>query len=130
MTTNPLASLYEQHKDLSEEAQKKAGRPAGDDMDEEHKNFLKLIIGMLDRGEINVSEPETFLKHDVYNALDDTWKAKVDQAMLNVAIQLRQIEAFYRDTKTPNASPELQNMIEHLWQMKRRIEEHHDVFVF
>lgn len=128
--SNPILKAYEQHKDLSEAAQKKAGLPGGDDMEQEHKDFLQLVIGMLDRNEIDVYNPETFLKRDVYDALDATWRGKVDQAMLNIALQLRQIEAFYRDKKTPNASPELQNMIEHLWQMKSRIEEHHDVFVF
>jgi hypothetical protein len=47
-----------------------------------------------------------------------------------IALQLGQIEHFYRSKDTPNASVELQNMIEHLWQMKQRIEDDYDVFKF
>ncbi|MFA9211476.1 MAG: hypothetical protein ACEQR5_06585 [Moraxellaceae bacterium] len=87
-----LATTYEQHKDLPEDDQKRIAASMGDDMDDEHKNFLALIIGMLDREEINVFVPESFIKYDVYDTLVDAWRAKVVQAMLNIAIQLRQIE--------------------------------------
>jgi hypothetical protein len=127
--SNFLAAI-DANKDMPVDAQKKAGQAQGDDMDDEHKQFLALVIGMLDRKQIDVYKPETFLKKDVYDSLSEEWKSKVDVAMLNIALQLRQIEWFYRSKTTPNASPELQNMIEHLWQMKQRIEDHYDVFVF
>lgn len=116
--------------DLPEETQKQIAQAQGDDMDDEHKNFLALIIKMLDEKTIDIYESESFLKKDVYDTLDDEWKMKVDKALPNLALQLRQIEAFYRNKAIPDASPELQNMIEHLWQMKQRIEEKHDVFKF
>lgn len=124
-----IQSIHE-HKDLPVADQKKAGQPAGDDMDAEHKNFLKKVIGMLDRNEIDVTNPESFLNKDIYATLPPDWKAKTDTAMVNIADQLRRIEAFYRNKDIPDASPELQTMIEHLWLMKQRIEEKYDVFVF
>lgn len=115
---------------LPEEKQKQAGKAIAGDMDDEHADFLKTIIGMLDRKEIDASDPQTFLKHDVYDALSEEWRDKVDLALMNLAEQLRLIEGFYRSTHTPNASPQLQTMIEQLWQMKQRIEKEHDVFKF
>jgi hypothetical protein len=115
-------SQISKHQNLSEAAQKKAGQPAGDDMGDEHKNFLALVIRMIDQKEVDVSEPSSFLKKENYDALNDMSKAQVDLGLVNIVDQLRRIEEFYRNKKTPNASPELQTMIEHLWQMKDRVE--------
>jgi hypothetical protein len=118
------------HGDLSEEQQKKAGQAIGGTMGDEHTNFLQTVIGMMDRKEIDSSQPQSLLNHDVYDALPEEWKDKVDLALINIADQLRLIEEFYRSTQTPNAAPQLETMIEQLWQMKQRIEETHDVFKF
>lgn len=115
---------------LSEEQQKKMGQSVGAKMGEEHEAFMKTILRMLDSKEIDVSKPQSFLKMEVYNRLDEIWKGKVDLALLNIATLLGHIVDFRLSKKTPDESPELQSMIEHLWQMKQRIEETHDVFKF
>ncbi len=112
-----------QHKDLSLEDQKKAGQAAGDDMSQKHKEYLAVLIGLLDRHEIDILKPESFLKHDVYDTLPADSRVQVDLTLVNLADQIRRIESFYRSKQTPNASPELQTMIEHLWQMKGRVEQ-------
>ena len=124
-------ALAAQHKDLSEEAQKKAGQATGTDMDEKHKKFLADLIGMLDRKEMNATAPSSLVKQTVYDALPQEQKDAVDYALLNFADQIRHIEWYFRSTTTPNASPQLQTMIEQLWQMKSRLEEKHgDVLKF
>lgn len=115
---------------LSEAEQKKAGTPMGGDMGDEHKNFCKTITKLFESGEINVTQPETFLNRDVYDKLEPEWKAKTDLAMLNIATLLEHIYGFYKSKQTPDACPQLQNMIEQLWEMKQRIESHADVFKF
>ncbi len=123
-----MHSLAEEHKDLSEAKQKKAGQAIAGDMDAEHENFLKTLISLLDKKEIDVSNPQSFLNTAVYDALPQEWKDKTDLALLNIVEQVRLIENFYRSEETPDSSPQLQTMIEHLWQMKQRIEDEHDVF--
>ena len=126
-----LVSLAGQHKDLSEKAQKKAGQAAGSDMAQKHKTFIADLIGMLDRKEIVSSAPESFLNKKEYAALSEQGRSAVDFALLNLASQLRLIEDFYRSKATPNASPELQTMIEYFWDMKSRLEtKHGDVLKF
>jgi hypothetical protein len=119
-----------EYKDLSESAQKQAGKAIAGDMKIDHANFLKTMIGLLDKGDIVASDPQSFLKKDVYDALSEEWKDKVNLSLINIAEQIRLIENFYRSEKTPNSSPHLETMIEHLWQMKERIEKEHDVFKF
>ena len=122
--------IIKQNADMPLSDQKKAGQPIGDDMDDEHKNFLKTVIDLLDRKEIDTAKPESFFNKQVYDGLTQEWKDKVDLATVNIADQLRHIEDFYRDKSIPDASPQLQTMIEYLWQMKQRIEDHHDVYKF
>lgn len=125
-----FTTLMGAHTDLPEEKQKQAGQAIAGDMSDDHTNFLKTVIGMIDRKEIVSSAPQSLLNHDVYDALSEEWQDKVDLALINIADQLRLIEEFYRSTETPDASPQLQTMIEQLWQMKERIEKEYDVFKF
>jgi hypothetical protein len=116
------------HQDLSLEDQKKAGQAIAGKMGDEHEKFLQKLIGMLDRKELDVANSDTFLNHAVYDTLTEEWKGKTDLALVNIVDEVRRIEDFFRSKQTPNASPQLQTMIEHLWQMKQRIEDHYDVF--
>ncbi len=125
-----FGSLYEKHKNLSEDAQKKAGKSNGAKMPDEHETFMKKILKMLDKKEIDPRDPQSFLKMSVYNDLDDEWRGKVDRTLPNLADLLRIIVEFRVSKETPDESPELQTMIEHLWQMKERIEKDYDVFKF
>lgn len=116
--------------DLSEAAQKKAGAPMGGDMGKEHKEFAKKISELLESGAIDVTKPESFLNQNIYDGLEQEWKAKVDLSMMNIATLLGHIYDFYKSKQTPDACPQLANMIEQLWEMKERIESHADVFKF
>ena len=119
-----------QQSDLSEEQQKKVGQSVGAKMGEAHEAFMKEILRMLDSKEIDVAKPQSFLKMEIYNRLDEQWKGKVDLALVNIANLLGHIVEFRLSKQTPDESPELESMISSLWQMKQRIEDTHDVFKF
>jgi len=123
-------SIMAQKQNLSEDDQKKAGAPVSGGIGDKYKEFLKTVIGLIDSGEINVLDPQSFLNKDVYDGLDEGWKEQTDLALVNITQQLRMIDEFYRSKKTPDESPQLETMIEQLWQTKQRIEETHDVFKF
>jgi len=95
-----------------------------------HSDFLKDLLKLIDDGRIDPMTPESFINKKIYDTMPQEWKAKVDLGLINMAHQIQKISEFYRSKNTPNASPELQNMIEHLWQMKQRIEEKYDAFKF
>ncbi len=125
-----FASKLQAHKDMPEDAQKKAGKAIAGKMSQENEDFLKLLIGMLDRKEIVALDPQTFIKKDIYDSMPQEWKGKVDMALQNISHQLDRIEQFFRSKETPNESPHLETMLAHLLQMKKRIEEKFDVFKF
>jgi len=115
---------------VSDEEQILAGRALTGSMEEKHNQFIKDVIRLIDSGEINLMNPRSFLKIDVYEKLDEEWRDKTDLALINIANQLSNIIEFFKSKKTPDESPHLQTMIEQLWIMKQRIEEHYDVFKF
>lgn len=116
-----LGSLYEAHKDLTEEQQRQVGKAVAGDMTASHTDFVKEIARMVTAGEINVFKTDTFFKSGAYEALSETDRAQVDLAMINLADLLRHVAEFYISKKTPDASPQLQQMIDQLWLMKERL---------
>ncbi len=120
-----FSSLYEQHKDLTPEEQKRAGQAIAGAMGDAQTAFVKEVSRMVQAGEINVYKPETFYKPGVYEKLNAADRGQADLAMINIADLLRHVTDFYISKKTPDASPHLEQMIESLWQMKDRFEQKH-----
>jgi hypothetical protein len=118
-----IASLYDQNKDLPEEQQKKIGQSPAGPMGDEHTNFVKTIARMIKGGEINVYQLETFYNPGVYDKLTQQQKDEIGPAMVNIADQLRHVAEYYISKQTPDASPQLEQMIEALWQMKDKVEQ-------
>lgn len=120
-----------EHKDLPEKKQIQAGQAIAGKMQPQHYEFLKLIASLVEKGEIDLIKPETFLHQDVYAKLSEADRSQVDRALVNVTDQTRRIYEFYRSKQTPDESPHLQTMIEHLFQMKERVENRYgDVYKF
>lgn len=116
--------------DLPIDQQIKIGQSKAQKMDDKHEGFMKEILRLIETKQIDLSRPRTFLNDAVYAGLSQTEQDQVDVALINISNLLTHIVEFRVSTHTPDESPELQSMIEHLWQMKQRIEEKHDVFKF
>ncbi len=126
-----LSSLYDEHKDLSDADAAKAGKAIAGSMGDEQTSFVKLISELITTEQINPFQPETFFHKDIYDALPTESKQQVDLATMNIADLLRHVADFYLSKETPNASPQLENMIEQLWVMKERVEKQYgDVYKF
>jgi hypothetical protein len=113
---------HEEH-NLSDDHQKQVGAPIGNDMSALHKQYLADLIAKIDAKEIEILKPETFVVNAIYIRLPELDRAAVDVSLFNIVHQVAQIEDFFRNKHTPNAAPQLQTMIDHLWQQKSRIEE-------
>jgi len=118
------------HANFSEKKQKEISKAVAGKMKKAHTDFLKELLALIDAKQIDPLVPESFINKKVYDKMPLEWKGKVELGLFNMAHQIQNIVEFYRSSETPDASPELENMIEHLWQMKQRIEEKYDAFKF
>ncbi len=118
-----LADLAAQHQDLPEHDQVKAGQAIPGKMSDEHERFMLFLVKLVDEGAIDLYVTDTFLNPEVAETLSDEAREQVSLALLNIAAQARQIYDFYKSQKTPNESPHLQTMVEHIWQTKSKLEE-------
>lgn len=126
-----LKSLYNTHKNLPEDAQKKAGKAIAGTMKPEIEAFLNVLLKLLEKREIDPADPKSFLNAAVYGALSQVHKDKTDLALMNLGHMLEDVIEFRLSKLTPDSSPQLENMIAGLLQMKTNIEEKvGDVFKF
>jgi len=126
-----LTSLYDEHKNLGEDAQKHAGKAIAGSMKPEIEAFLNDLLGLLEKGDIVAADPKTFLNHAIYDALAQKDKDSTDLALINLGHMLEDVIQFRLSKLTPDSSPQLETMIAALLQMKTRIEEKvGDVFKF
>ena len=116
-------------KDLSLAQQKRLGVPKPAEFEKVHSEFLREVFSLLDNGTIDTKFPMTFIHEDVYSGLSQDWKAKVDMATPNIVSLLERIMDLHARPEN-DASVEMKNLIETLWQAKERIERQADVFIF
>ncbi len=121
-----FSASLKKHAKLNEKKQVQAGTPVSGVVTDDHKVFLETLFSLLDSGKIDPFEPKTFLKKKVYESLSDEWQDKVDLSLANIAHQIRIIQSM----RSAGDTVHVKTMVEQLWQMKQRIEEHHDAFVF
>ncbi len=126
-----ITSLYDEHKDLGEEAQKQAGKAIAGSMKPEIEAFLNQLLQLLEKGEIKAADPKTFLNPAVYDKLSQADKDSTDLSLMNLGHMLEDVIQFRLSKLTPDSSPQLETMIAGLLQTKTRIEEKvGDVFKF
>ena len=117
-------------KDVPDDESKRMGGVGSGGMDEKHAEFLKTLRTLLENGTINVEDPQSLVNHEVYDSLSEEWQDKADLALGNIARQLKLIADILLAKDQPDEAPQLQTMVEQLWQTKQTIEAEHDVFVF
>lgn len=113
-----------------EETQKALNKPLAkaDGMSGEDRQFLALLVGKIDNGEINEYRPETLVNKAVYEKLSSEKQGRVDLEAMNLLADIRQIkdlyDAGYSDTY------QMEYMVATLRATKERLEdEGGDLFV-
>lgn len=102
-----------------EELNKPLGHPGG--LGEEDREFLTMLVGKIEKKEINLYQPSSLLNRAVYDSLSDQGKAKAELDALNMLNTIRDIyrlwQAGHRDTY------QLENIVHRVRVTKERLEE-------
>ena len=95
---------------------------------EGHEDFLNMLIGKIESGEINPHKIETLQNKSVYEKLSDEEQEATELSAHNIMSIIRQIERMWELEKKP--SFQIQNLVETVYQMKSKFEEKHgDVYI-
>jgi hypothetical protein len=127
-----MQDIIEQYKDhiIDPNTQQKLNQPItnGTGFSEGHEEFLKMLIGKIESGEINTLDIKTLFNKLVYDKLAETEKEKTDITALNIMGVIRQIEQLWRIDHIPTF--QVQNLVETVFQMKRKFESRYgDVYI-
>jgi len=115
---------------MNPQTQQQLNQPLKDDtgFNEGHEEFLKMLIGKLEGGELNPISPGTLYNRPVYDKLSEDEQEKADITALNLMSLIRQIEALWKLDQT--ASFQIQNLVDTVFHMKSLFEEKHgDVYI-
>ncbi|MCK5019155.1 MAG: hypothetical protein KAS32_18990 [Candidatus Peribacteraceae bacterium] len=130
MTNDDYVKKMQAQDEMTEEEQKIAGAPIQGNISNEHKSFAETLLSLIKSGEIDPEDNKSFLNIETYESLDEDWKDKTDLSLVNISQQIKLIANLCSLPNFSIDSPQLQTMVEQLWQMKQKIEEKHDVFKF
>jgi hypothetical protein len=127
-----MQKIIQQYQDqiIDPNTQQKLNQPLADDtgFNEGHEEFLKMLIGKLESGEINPYNIETLHNKAVYDKLSEEEKDATDLTGLNIAAVIRQIQQLWKIEQ--RATFQIQNLVETVFQMKSKFEaKHGDVYV-
>ena len=127
-----MQKIIDQYKDhvIDPKTQKNLNQPMSDStgFNEGHEDFLKMLIGKIESGEINTIDIKTLYNKTVYDKLPEIERDKTDITALNMMGVIRQIEKLWK--LDHSATFQIQNLVETVFQMKSKFESRYgDVFI-
>lgn len=127
-----MEDIINKYKDhiVDPQTQQQLNQPLKDEtgFNEGHEEFLKMLIGKLESGELDALRPGTLYNRPLYDKLSEEEQEKTDITAINLMSLIRQIEALWKIDQS--ASFQIQNLVETVFQMKSQFEEKYgDVYV-
>lgn len=108
---------------IDPETQKKLNQPLvkSNGLSPEDQTFLNTVTSKVEKGEINLMQPETLINHSVYDNLPQEKQGQVDFDAVNLASTLRNIYDLWK--ANPNPTFQIENMVNQVRLTKERLEE-------
>ena len=126
-----MRNVYKMFKDaaIDPNIQQKLNKPlSAEALAKEHEEFLDMLIGKLEKKELDPMNSSTLFNRPVYDKLSEGEQEKTDLTAINIMGVIRQIEQVWKLEHAK--SFQIQNLVETVWQMKSKFEEAHgDVYI-
>ena len=102
------------------QTQKQLNEPLKYNGSSQNKDFLEMLVKLINEGKIQIYKPDTLINHEVYDKLDQTAQGKADYEAVNMLMVIREIkglyDAGYKETY------QIDNLVERLRVSKERLE--------
>jgi hypothetical protein len=93
----------------------------------EEEAFLNLLMAKVEDKTINLYSPSSLLNTPVYDALPTEAKGLADQNAFLLLTKVREIYNLMQISREPTY--QVKNLVDSLFQTKKRLEEHGDIFI-
>lgn len=109
-------------KGVDDNVQKMINKPQMDPtgVDATDAEYLEAIVKLIDEGRLNLHTPNTLMKNEIYDSLDDKAKGLADMSAVSLLNDLRQMKKLY--DSGDKESFQIQNLIQRIRTVKERIE--------
>lgn len=127
---NPPAQTVSQNRllnykdsDISAETQAMLNNPLvhKQGLDPKNQEFLLMLMGKIDKGEINLYRPSSLLNPTVYDTLSEEAKGKADFDAVNMLTTIREIRKLWN--LDHRETYQIENMTQQLRLIKERLEQ-------
>jgi len=116
------------HKDKETQDLLNKPLPLSQGMDQKDREFLELIVRLVNEGKINLYGPSTLLNHEVYDKLDFEKQGRADFESINLLSAIREIKGLYDAGYAETY--QVANLVSRLRATKERLEfEGGDLFI-
>ncbi len=107
---------------VDENVQQMINKPQMDPtgIDATDAQYLEAVIGMINEGKLDLHNPDTLMKKEIYDSLDDKSKGLADMSGVTLLNDLRQMKKLY--DLGDKESFQIQNLIQRIRVAKERIE--------
>ncbi len=108
---------------IDENVQQMINKPQADPtgVDEADREFMQLVMKLIEDGTIDLYRPETLMNKEVYNSLDESKKGKADTNAIPLLGEIRNIKKLY--DAGDRESYQIQNLIHRVRLTKERLED-------
>jgi hypothetical protein len=93
----------------------------------EEEQFLNMLLAKVEDKSINLYAPSSLLNTSVYEALTPEARGLADQNAVLLLTKVREIYNLMQISREPTY--QIKNLVDSLFQTKKRLEEHGDIFV-
>lgn len=90
-------------------------------IDEKDQQFLKMLVGKIEKGEIKLFQPSSLLNLPVYEKLDDLAKGKADYEAFQMIGTIREIYKLWQAGH--HETFQIENLVHRIRVSKERLEE-------
>src|SRR5262249_44729945 len=128
----PMQQILKQYANYvpDAETQKRLNKPIADGagLDKSHEDFLNLLLGKIEKGELNPLNLRTIYNPGAYEALNESEQEAADMTAMNLMSVIKHIQALQTLEKEPGF--QVRNLVETAFQMKSKFEaKHGDIYV-
>jgi hypothetical protein len=102
------------------QTQKELNEPLKYNGSSQNKDFLEMLVKLINEGKIQIYKPDTLINHEVYDKLDQTAQGKADYEAVNMLMVIREIKGLY--AAGYKETYQIDNLVERLRVSKERLE--------